>query len=170
MQPTPRPGLTDLLNLSYPQPVTEYDTYEAAQAAVDYLADKQFPVENLSIVGSDLKLVERVLGRRTWGTVLGQGAVSGVGTGLLVGIMMGIFFAPSATALWAYLLVGLVLGVFIGLITAAIGYAVSGGKRDFNSIRQTVASKYQILAEHKVAAQAREMLAQMPGARAAQFE
>ncbi|MDG0799519.1 hypothetical protein PQO10_002778, partial [Pectobacterium punjabense] len=87
---------------------------------------------------------------------------SGIGTGLLVGIMMGIFFAPSSQAMWLYLLVGLLLGVLIGVITSAIGYAMTGGKRDFNSIRVTVASKYQILAEHKVAAQARDMLAQMP--------
>lgn len=35
---------------------------------------------------------------------------------------------------------------------------------------QTVATKYEVLCEHKVAAQAREMLLQAPGARAAAFE
>ena len=44
------------------------------------------------------------------------------------------------------------------------------GRRDFISVTQTVATKYEVLCEHKVAAQAREMLLQLPGARAAAFE
>ena len=35
----------------------------AAQKAVDYLADNEFPVENCLIVGTDLKQMERVTGR-----------------------------------------------------------------------------------------------------------
>jgi hypothetical protein len=37
-------------------------------------------------------------------------------------------------------------------------------------VTQTVATKYEVLCEHNVAAKAREMLQQMPGARAAAFE
>ena len=47
---------------------------------------------------------------------------------------------------------------------------MSRGKRDFTSVTQTVATKYEVLCEHKVAAQAREMLLQAPGARASAFE
>ena len=68
------------------------------------------------------------------------------------------------------LFVGLGLGIVFGMIASGLGYAVSGGKRDFNSARQTVATSYEVLAEHKVAAQARELLSQRPGARAALFE
>ena len=64
----------------------------------------------------------------------------------------------------------LALGVAIGLAFAAAGYAMTRGKRDFTSVTQTVATKYEVLCEHKVAAQAREMLLQLPGARAAAFE
>jgi hypothetical protein len=64
----------------------------------------------------------------------------------------------------------LALGVAIGLAFAAAGYAMTRGKRDFTSVTQTVATKYEVLCEHKVAAQAREMLQQLPGARAAAFE
>ena len=53
---------------------------------------------------------------------------------------------------------------------AALGYATSRGRRDFTSVTQTVATKYEVLCEHKVAAQAREMLQKQPGARAAAFE
>ena len=41
-----------LMQLSYPQHVAEFPTYEDAQAAVDYLADKRFAVQNILIVGT----------------------------------------------------------------------------------------------------------------------
>ena len=49
------------------QVVGTYDTYVEAQRAVDFLSDEQFPVQHVSIVGSDLKMVENVLGRLTRG-------------------------------------------------------------------------------------------------------
>ncbi|MDO5737109.1 MAG: hypothetical protein Q4P15_11615 [Propionibacteriaceae bacterium] len=167
MSTTPGPGKS--FKLDYPHLVGQYKQYEEAQAAVDFLSDNQFPVENLMIVGADLKTVERITGRRTWGTVLAQGAISGIGTGIFVGLMLMLFTGGQAGFL-PVLLVGLILGVLIGTTTTAIGYALSQGKRDFNSMRQTVATSYEVLCEHKVAAQAREMLASRPEERAAQFE
>lgn len=161
MKPSPKP-----LRLNYPQHLADFKSYEEAQAAVDYLADQRFAVENLMIVGTNLKLLERVTGRRTWGTVLGSGALSGISFGLFVGLMLYFFIGPDV----AMLLAGLALGIVFGLISAGLGYAVGGGKRDFNSTRATVATSYEILAEHKVVAQARELLEQRPGARAALFE
>ena len=61
-------------------------------------------------------------------------------------------------------------GIVLGIVVNAIGYAMSQGRRDFMSVTQTVATKYEVLCEHKVAAQARELLLQLPGARAAAFE
>lgn len=156
-----------LMKLEFPQHVVEYPTYEEAQAAVDYLADKKFAIENLMIVGSNLKMLERVTGRRTWGSVLGQGAISGITTGLFVGLMLYLFMANAGLQIvW----VGLAMGILFGVIASGLGYAMSGGKRDFNSARVTVATTYEVLAEHKVAQQARELLAGRPGARAAMFE
>ena len=167
MSSRPAPGRS--FELDYPQLVGQYKHYEEAQAAVDFLSDEQFPVENLLIVGADLKSVERITGRRTWGTVLAQGAVSGIGTGIFVGLML-VLFTGGQAGVAPVLLVGLLLGVLIGTVTTAIGYALSQGKRDFNSMRQTVATSYEVLSEHKVAAKARELLATRPQDRAAQFE
>ena len=80
-----------LMQLEYPQHVAEFRTYEEAQAAVDYLADSKFAVQNILIVGTNLKLLERVTGRRTWGNVLAEGAISGIATGMLVGLMLVLF-------------------------------------------------------------------------------
>ena len=145
-----------------------YASYAEAQKAVDFLSDEKFEVQNLAIVGTDLKSVERVLGRRNWGTVINQGVMSGISTGLLVALVM-LIFAPPASFL-ALLLVSLAIGIALGIGFAAAAYALSRGQRDFTSITQTVATKYEVLCEHKVAAQAREMLQRLPGARAAAFE
>jgi Heat induced stress protein YflT domain len=159
---------SSLFELQFPQSVGIYNSYADAQKAVDYLADEKFEVQNLAIVGTDLKSVERVLGRRNWGTVVTQGMQSGISTGLLVALVMLIFAQPGSFLL--LLAVSLAIGCALGIGFSAAAYAMSRGKRDFTSITQTVATKYEVLCEHKVAAQAREMLQGMPGARAAAFE
>ena len=156
-----------ILPLKYPQSVAVFDTYEDAQKAVDFLADERFPVQNLAIVGTDLKLVERVLGRRGWPQVVASGALSGVGTGLLVGLFMVLLY-PNLT-LGVALLGGLVIGVAMGLLSAAMAHASTKGQRDFSSVTATVATRYEVLGEHNVVQKAREMLGSMPGARAAAF-
>lgn len=164
----PRPQPSSLFELQFPQSVGLYNSYSDAQKAVDFLADQKFPVENLAIVGTDLRSVERVLGRRNWGTVIGQGVQSGLSTGLLVALVMLIFARPTS---WLFLILfSLSIGVTIGVGFAAAAYAMSQGKRDFTSVSQIVATKYEVLCEHKFAAEAREKLNQMPGARAAAFE
>jgi hypothetical protein len=157
-----------LFELQFPQSVGIYSTYADAQKAVDFLSDQKFAVQNLAIVGTDLKSVERVLGRKNWGTVITQGIQSGLSTGLLVALVMLIFGAQSN---WlVLLLVALSIGIAIGVGFSAAAYAMTQGRRDFTSVTQTVATKYEILCEHKLAADARAMLLQMPGARAAAFE
>ena len=120
-------------------------------------------------MGTDLKAVERLLGRRTWRTVILSGVQSGISTGLLVALIALIFLSPEGGFL-PLLLGALGIGVVVGIAFAAIGYGMTGGKRDFTSDTQTVATKYEVLCEHKVAAQAREMLLRLPGAPAAAFE
>lgn len=163
-----QPQPSSIFELKFPQSVGIYNTYADAQKAVDYLADENFEVQNLAIVGTDLKSVERVLGRKSWGTVIGQGVQSGISTGLLVGIVLFIFTKPASVLV--LLAAALAIGIALGIAFAAIGYALTRGKRDFTSVTQTVATKYEVLCEHKLAAQAREMLQQLPGARASAFE
>ncbi len=164
-QPTSR--LSSLFKLEYPQSVGVYNTYDEAQKVVDFLADARFPVENLCIVGTELRSVERVLGRRSWGTVIGQGVQSGVSTGLMITLLMWLFVPNDNPLLLALYALG--IGIVVGIGMAALGFWMSRGKRDFTSVSQTIATKYEVLAEHKVVGNARELVGGMPGARAAQF-
>jgi hypothetical protein len=138
-----------------------FDRYEEAQKAVDFLADHEFPVENCMIVGTDLKQVERVTGRLTTGRVALGGLLSGVWMGLFVGLIFSLFGTGSALGIVASTAV---FGALFGLIWALVGYAATRGRRDFTSVSQVVATRYEVLVEHKHAARGRELLASMPGA------
>jgi hypothetical protein len=146
-------------------PIGSYATYAEAQRAVDHLADKQFPVADVTIVGVDLMLVERVLRRLTWGRVLAQGAASGAWFGLFVGVLLSLFAEPRAG--WFPILVGAATGVVFGTVFAAAGYASTRGRRDFASASQLVAGRYDVLCQPRHAEQARDLLAKLgmgPGA------
>src|SRR5688572_902593 len=123
-----------VFELQFPQSVGIYSSYADAQKAVDFLADAKFEVQNLAIVGTDLKSVERVLGRRNWGTVITQGMQSGISTGLLVGLVMLIFTKPASILL--LLLVSLAIGVLLGVAFSAAAFALSRGPRVFPLVAQ----------------------------------
>lgn len=148
----------EALQLEYPQSVGVFETYAQAQEAVDYLSDQKFEVEHLQIIGTDLKSIERVTGRRTWLTVIGEGFISGLGLGLFVGGMLYLFSGGHAN-FWALMGLGTLMGGLFMTFTAMLAYGLTGGRRDFESERRVVASRYEVQAEHKVAQQARDMLA-----------
>ncbi|HWJ83041.1 MAG TPA: general stress protein [Nocardioides sp.] len=149
------------LRLDYPQSLAVYDDYADAQRTVDYLSDQKFPVEQCMIVGTDLKRVERITGRLTTGRVAAGGVASGVWIGLFVGLVLSIFAQEGALVT---ILSTMVIGAGFGVVMALVGYGMTRGQRDFSSITQVVATRYEVLVEHKVAAQARELLAGLPGA------
>jgi hypothetical protein len=140
-------------------PVGSYATYEEAQRAVDHLADADFPVRDVTIVGVDLMLVERVMGRLTWGRVVGSGAASGAWFGLFVGLLLSLFTASGSS--FVPILVGLASGVVFGVVFAAVGYGASRGRRDFTSASQLVAGRYDVLCQPRNAEKARELLAKL---------
>ncbi|WP_300681784.1 general stress protein [Nocardioides sp.] len=147
--------------LQFPQSLATYDDYASAQKTVDYLSDHEFPVQNCMIVGTELKQLERVTGRLTTPRVALGGLLSGLWLGLFVGILFTLFTSGNALGQIASTML---FGAAFGVIWALAGYMATRGQRDFSSITQVVATKYEVLVEHKVAAQARELLAGLPGA------
>ena len=140
-------------------PVGTYQSYAKAQEAVDYLSDQEFPVENVTIVGSDLRLVERVTGRLTRGKVIQAGAVTGAMWGLFIGIFVMLFGGENATLLVP--LIATVVGAAIGALSGILGYAATGGKRDFTSSTQVVATSYELLCQAQAAEDARNLLGRL---------
>lgn len=144
------------------QVVGAYDTYAEAQRAVDYLSDQGFPVQHVSIVGSDLKMVENVLGRLTRGRAALAGAASGAWFGLFVGVLLSLF-AKEGTNGFGLILSALVYGAAFGAIFGFVSHALTGGKRDFTSRSKIVASSYEIRCVWAEADRAREVLAGLTG-------
>lgn len=155
--PGGRPGFATL-SLDYPMSLGIFDKYEDAQRAVDTLSDKAFPVENCLIVGTELKQLERVTARLTWGRVALGGLLSGVWLGLFVGLIL-MLFTQTANPLNLVLLT-VVYGAVFGLIWSVVGYSFTRGARDFSSVSQVVATKYEVFCEHKFAQQGRAILAE----------
>ncbi len=149
------------LKLEFPQSLAVYDDYAAAQKTVDFLSDNKFPVEQCMIVGTDLKRIERITGRLSTGRVAMGGALSGVWFGLFIGLVFTLFTTNDVVPT---ILSTMLVGGLFGLVWALVGYAATRGQRDFSSVTQVVATRYEVLVEHKSAATARELLAQLPGA------
>ncbi|NEE04115.1 general stress protein [Phytoactinopolyspora halotolerans] len=138
--------------------VGTYDEYPDAQRAVDYLADNKFPVEHLAIVGTDLRQIERVTGRMTWGKALLGGLATGAWLGLFVGLLLSLFTDEG----WVQIIVmSVAWGAVFMMVFGAVGYAFTGGSRDFTSKSVTVAGRYEIYCQHQHAEEARNHLARL---------
>jgi len=138
--------------------VARFDDYETAQRAVDRLSDDGFPVEKLDIVGSGLRLVERVTGRLTTARAAGAGALSGLWAGLLIGLLLGLFTSGHSFVMVAA--IGAALGAAWGAVFGYVAHARTKGQRDFSSLRQLVATRYDLIAREGTVDRARSMLSE----------
>ncbi len=123
------------------------------------LADNAFPVRDVTIVGVDLMLVERVIERLTWARVLLSGAASGAWFGLFVGLLLALFSPRPGS--WAPIMVGLVSGLVFVVVFAAVGYGATRGRRDFTSASQIDAGRYDVLCQPRHAEKSRDLLGKL---------
>jgi hypothetical protein len=132
-----------------------YDTYQEAQHVVDKLAKADFDVRQLSIIGSDLKTIERVTGKLTYGRSALAGAATGAWLGLFAGSLLFLFTtSPQLTYAFAVILLGAAFGMLFGIVS----YAVNRRRRDYTSTNQVIATSYQVLAPSGVLVRAQELL------------
>ena len=132
-----------------------YDTYKEAQDVVDHLSKLDFELKHLSIVGSDLKSVERVTGKLNWGKAALGGAASGAWLGLFFGLVIFLF---SITVNLAIVFGAMLIGAAFGALFGVAGYAITRRNRDFTSIQQIVVSSYQVIIDPEFTARANEAL------------
>lgn len=136
--------------------LASYDNYIDAQALVDRLSDEGFPVETTAIVGSDLRLVEHVTGRRGYGRASLEGAGAGAVTGFLIGLFLTIFTLFETVAGWlSVLLSWTILGAVVGLVLGLLAHAMRGGRRDFSSTSRMVPARFDVVVATERVEQAR---------------
>jgi hypothetical protein len=132
-----------------------YDTYPEAQHVVDKLAKADFDVRQLSIIGNDLKTIERVTGKLTYGRSALAGAATGAWIGLFAGSLLFLFAAtPNVTYAFGVILLGAAFGMLFGVVS----YAINRRRRDYTSTHQVVATSYQVIAPSSVIVRAQELL------------
>ena len=140
--------------------VAAYDTYLQAQRAVAHLADKDFPVRLVTIVGTDLRMVERVTGRLSYPRAALGGFLTGAWLGLFVGLLLSLFSVEgSGTPILSAILIG---GAF-GMLFSVVTYSMTRRRRDFTSTSQIVASSYVVLCRAEQANKARNLLREIGG-------
>lgn len=137
--------------------VSTYDRYEDAKHAVDVLARAGFPVRQISIVGNDVRSVERVTGRLTYGRVALMGALSGAYLGLFLGLLLFIF-QPDNGAILGVFAAAIAIGAGFGMLFGVLSYAMNRNRRDFSSVMQMVATRYDLITEPELLHEARRVL------------
>ncbi len=119
--------------------------YAEAERLVDRLSDAGFPVERVRIVGVDVYSVEQVTGRMTNARAAATGAVTGALFGLALGLLATLFTAGTG---WLVLPLGAtVVGAMWGTAFGFVTHWVTGGKRDFASVRNLRAMRYAVQVE-----------------------
>ena len=119
-----------------------FTTYAEAQNMVDYLADHEFEIQTTQIIGSDLRMVEQITGRLTWPRAILSGMASGAWFGVFVGLLLSML---STTAFLRAMTFGIGWGVLFGGVFTAVGYGLTGGRRDFTSRSATIPSRFEVL-------------------------
>lgn len=142
--------------------IASFADYQGAQAAVDKLSDNRFPVQGVAIIGVDLKMIETVLGRMSWGRAAGGGLLTGAWFGLLLGLFVSVFAVHDGWNVWTLVGLGLIYGAGFGIIFGLVAHALTGGKRDFVSRSQIQANRYDVHVAADKIAQARQILG-IPG-------
>lgn len=137
--------------------IATFERHRDAQELVDWLADRDFPVDRLTIVGSDPHVVEQVTGRLDAWRALVAGAGSGAAVGAFFGLLFGLLFSPDGVSMLAIVLYWLVVAATFGALLGVVGYAFSE-RRGFTSESAIVADRYEVMADHDVADQALQLI------------
>ncbi|SFK53522.1 general stress protein [Geodermatophilus ruber] len=139
--------------------IASFTRYEDAERAVDRLADMDFPVERVAIIGQDLQTIEQVTGKLNYPRAAWRGALSGAIPGALIGWIFGLFnWTDPLISSLLLALYGLVFGAVLGAIIGVIIYALQGGRRDFESVTVMRPQRYEIVVDDEVAEQAARLL------------
>jgi len=133
--------------------IASFDNYVQAEAAVDYLADRHFPVEKIAIV-------EQVIGRMTYLRAALNGAAAGALPGALVGWLFGLldWIDPLRSSL-LLALYGLLFGALLGGLLHVVLYAMQRGRRDFAAVAAMQPTSYDIVVDIDAADRAERELA-----------
>jgi hypothetical protein len=139
-------------------PVATFAALGEVQDALAAIADGEFPIHRATVVGTDLRLVERVSGRMSVLRAAGYGTAAGAWLGALIAAFAAIFTAHSFGAVLSMLFGGIVLGALFGAVFGAVAYRFAGPRDGITGNVTLVAERYELRAAAGQAASLREAL------------
>lgn len=132
-----------------------YRTYEEAQQTAGTLVEGGIDVSALSIVGRDIRMVNRLRKRPGYPAVVLRSATQGAFFGLLIGLLLSaVAPADDNFQLWG----ALVMGIAIWVIFGVIGQALRNRRPGFAATSQVVAVSYDLVCDFSVTGQAQHLL------------
>lgn len=144
--------------------VAEFDSYAEAVDCVDQLIRHDFPAAMVAIVGKDLRSVERVSGKLSYGAVALRGAITGSWIGFLISMLMPVSTNASTAASTGVPQFGnavaatVFISAGIGMLLNVLRFALTRKRHEFSSRSAVVAASYQVIVPHPLAQQARDAI------------
>ena len=122
-----------------------FDAYASAQKLVNSLVSDGVPFRSLSIVGTDVNLVERVTGKIGYGRAALSSAMSGSWLGVLAGL---VFVIVSPADVITPIVAGGIIGAGIGMVVGMVLFTLAGSnRRSYRSMQQIIAKSYRVVVE-----------------------
>lgn len=138
-----------------------YSSYQQAREVVDQLATGEFDVKQVSIVGTDLRMVERVRGKLTYASVALRSAIQGALFGAMLGLLLSLVDpARAGMQILATAAIGAAIWIIMGVIGMSMRKSRGGG---FDSVQQLVPTSFDVVCAFESAAQAKGILRGSPG-------
>ena len=150
-----------MIELPRGEDLATFDNYPDAQALVNTLVGEGVSPRALSIVGHDVRLVERVIGKIGHGRAALSSAISGSWLGALAGLVV-VLVDPSdfITPVLAGLLIGAGAGMVVGMLLFTFSYR---HKKFYRSMQNVIAQSYRVVVSSPEHAHATEVLARHRG-------
>lgn len=135
--------------------VSTHTTRAAAQEQLEKLVQGDVPPTAVTLVGKDLRVVERVRGRMSYPQVALSAGLRGLLFGSLIGLFM-YLIAPQGG--WQQIVFSALLGVGLWMILGVIAFAMRKDKNGFASTQQVVPAAYDVVVAFEHAGRARGVL------------
>jgi len=135
--------------------IADYATYPAAQKAVSQLVEADIPARDIAIVGHGLRSVETVTGRLGYAAAARSGAINGI----LLGLLFSAIFVLGTPNAAIQLFVGVMLvGIALGMLMSIVTYSIVRRRRDYTSVTQVLADRYEVTVLPRSIHRAREVV------------